>query len=107
MHRDSSVMKAPSKYISMMSRVRNNGYQLSEGDRVDLDDTLMYLFQSKIFESPYHSMYLCYPQASTAFLHNVGYGNYGSFVFDNVFIFLTIIGFVIAIQNMNYLFVAN
>ena len=104
---EASLKTAPSKYISMFSRMRNNGYQLSEGDQQELDETLMYLFQSKIFESPYHSLYLCYPQASSAFLHNVGYNNMGTVVFDNGIMWLMIMGFLIACNNMNAAFIAN
>ena len=91
----------------MVSRMRDNGYKLEESDREELDQTLLYLFQSKIFESPYHSLYLCYPQTSSAFLHNVGYGQIGSIVFDNVIFYITIMGFLVSINNMNHCFIAN
>lgn len=91
----------------MVSRMRNSGYNLSETDREELDKTLLYLFQSKIFESPYHSLYLCYPQTSSAFLHNVGYGNMGSLVFDNTIFFIIIMGFLVSFNNMNHCFIAN
>ena len=101
------MIEAPSKYISMISRMKDNGYKLSESDREELDQTLLYLFQSKIFESPYHSLYLCYPQTSSAFLRNVGVGQMGSMVFDNVIFYITLMGFLVSINNMNHCFIAN
>eukprot|EP01084_Bolivina_argentea_P213979 363310_1 len=70
-------LNATSKFISMFSKLQQ--FKLSEiGNGGDVDDTLMYLFQSKIFESPYHSLYLCYPQTTTAVgLTNHGYGKNG------------------------------
>merc|ERR1719245_2250768 len=102
-----AICEAPSKYISMASKLGKNGFKLSESDREELDKTLLYLFQSKIFESPYHSLYLCYPQVSTAFAHNVGFGNMGSLVFDNTMFYLTCIGFMISLNNMNHMFIAS
>mmetsp|Transcript_43421 Transcript_43421/g.71713 ORF Transcript_43421/g.71713 Transcript_43421/m.71713 type:complete len:135 (+) Transcript_43421:72-476(+) len=104
---ENTMMTAPSKYISMASRMSHSGFKLNEDDREELDQTLMYLFQSRIFESGYHSLYLCYPQNSSVFLSNWGYSALGSLVFDNHCWMLICFAFLTALVNMNALFIAN